>query len=708
MTEEITVLVTGAGSLLGQGIIRALRSSTLKVHIIAADPSPLSAGLYWADEAHLIPMATKTEYLPRIKELLALTKPHAVLVGTDVELNLFAAHRERIEREFETHVIVSSPEVVAIADDKWKTYEFFRANGFDCPASCLPGGEKELVKEVGFPLVVKPRVGARSVGVHVVRDWTELRAAVDAGENVIVQECVGTPQTEYTAGALYFEGRCDASIVMRRELRDGNTYRAFVEKYSELNSLVTQWTERLQPFGPVNFQFRLADGKAKVFEINARFSGTTALRIHAGFNSVEMTLRHLLLGEPVVQPVIRPIVILRHWSETLVEPGAVLEEDEQEKTATVKDPSPGHLTMLGTSDREAWMAALRRSFQHDVYHLPEYHALAEERGEGAARLFAYTEGEYSIALPLLLRPLQGIAGIEADGWKDATSVYGYPGPVSSHRDMPPAVLRNFHEALDRRLAEERVVAAFSRLHPLFPQRAMLAGNGDCKHEGETVSIDLTQPPEVQRAAYRPSTKSRMNKLRRQGLACERDHEKRHMADFTAIYHQTMQRVHAHSSYRFEPEYFTRLASGLGPALELFVVKLDGAVICGGLFTICNGIVQYHLCGTSSDFLKLAPMSLLVDTARLWAINEGARAMHLGGGVGSKEDSLLEFKRGFSRITHEFVTWRRVLDPAGYSQLCGQAAQWNERHGLRSTSADFFPAYRAPSAPRTPDADDGMA
>ncbi len=53
----------------------------------------------------------------------------------------------------------------------------------------------------------------------------------------------------------------------------------------------------------MNFQFRLdRDGRPRPFEINARFSGTTPLRALAGFNEVEMALRHVLLGEPVVQP----------------------------------------------------------------------------------------------------------------------------------------------------------------------------------------------------------------------------------------------------------------------------------------------------------------------------------------------------------------------------------------------------------------------
>src|SRR5687768_5685102 len=120
MKREIKVLVTGAGALLGQGILRALQASSLNARLIAADPSPLSAGLYWADAAHLIPMATEPGYLEAIETILTKEAPDALLIGTDVELGIFAAHRERLEREYQTHIVVSSPETVAIADDKWR------------------------------------------------------------------------------------------------------------------------------------------------------------------------------------------------------------------------------------------------------------------------------------------------------------------------------------------------------------------------------------------------------------------------------------------------------------------------------------------------------------------------------------------------------------------------------------------------------------
>jgi len=322
----VKVLVTGAGALLGQGIIRTLRASTLDSFIVGADPSPLAAGLYWADQAYLLPFANDAAYIDSITAILEKEHPDALLVGTDVELNVLATHRGAIERTFGTHVLVSDRRVVEIADDKWLTFEWLQTQGFPVPRSCLRGAELELIDEVGFPLIVKPRIGARSVGVSMARNQEELRQALDLNEEVIIQELVGRDDTEFTAGALVFDGECKASIVMRRELRDGNTYRAFTGPYPEFNDVVQRICVQLGPYGPVNLQFRLHHDALTVFEINARFSGTTPFRRYAGFNEVEMALRHLVFGAPIAQPKVDSLVVLRYWDEIVLQPRQLMAE----------------------------------------------------------------------------------------------------------------------------------------------------------------------------------------------------------------------------------------------------------------------------------------------------------------------------------------------------------------------------------------------
>jgi carbamoyl-phosphate synthase large subunit len=83
---------------------------------------------------------------------------------------------------------------------------------------------------------------------------------------------------------------------------------------------VRQWSEKLNPLGPANFQFRInRNNEPTVFEINGRFSGTTPLRALVGFNEVEMVLHKMVYGTAVVQPVVQNKTILRHWSETVVD-----------------------------------------------------------------------------------------------------------------------------------------------------------------------------------------------------------------------------------------------------------------------------------------------------------------------------------------------------------------------------------------------------
>ncbi|WP_150291991.1 ATP-grasp domain-containing protein [Sphingobium estronivorans] len=316
------ILVTGAGAVLGQGIIKSLRQSTLDCALIAADPNPLSSGLYWADAAYRLPFANDPAFGDRIHELLDRERPDVVLVGTDVELSYFAAERHRIEALFRTHILVSDPRVVAIADDKLETARFFESVGLPHPASACAEDQEAvdaLVGSIGFPLIVKPRIGARSVGVSLVNDRVELAQALEGRSGLVVQECVGDPDCEYTASTLVFDGDVQASIVMRRDLRDGNTYRAYTGDYPDLNEQVRTLGQALQPYGPANFQFRLDDqGVPRVFEINARFSGTTPLRAMAGFNEVEMCVRKLLYGTPIAQPPVRSGVILRHLDEMFV------------------------------------------------------------------------------------------------------------------------------------------------------------------------------------------------------------------------------------------------------------------------------------------------------------------------------------------------------------------------------------------------------
>ncbi|MFD3003685.1 ATP-grasp domain-containing protein [Pontibacter toksunensis] len=325
------ILVTGAGALLGQGILRSLQISENKYHIITADPDYRAQGHSLGDKAYLIPMANDTQYLPAVEDIIQKEQVDVLLIGTDVELPIFAENKQRLEEQYNTKVIVSSVDVINIANDKWLTAEFLKENGFPYPMSAMTT-DKEAIEALrnncAFPFIAKPVDGARSKGIKIIENEQDLQEVCSYPNNLVVQEMIGEQEGEFTAGCMVVDGKCRAIVSLKRDLRDGNTYRAYRDGDNPYDTIICSIAEKLGVEGPANFQYRIKDGKPIVFEINGRFSGTTPLRYMFGFNEVEALLNHLFGVEEMTQPKLRDGAVFRTWSDIFVEPAQLNELKE--------------------------------------------------------------------------------------------------------------------------------------------------------------------------------------------------------------------------------------------------------------------------------------------------------------------------------------------------------------------------------------------
>ena len=276
-------------------------------------------------------------------------------------------------------------------------------------------------------------------------------------------------------------------------------------------------------------------------------------------------------------------------------------------------------------DAPEWEAVLRAA-RHDFYHLPAYVALCAVQEGGRPRALFVTDDGRTMLLPLVIRGIPG-------GGFDATSPYGYPGPVGIGTD-DPAFLRVALVAGLQVLREAGIVSAFVRLHPLlnpFPPK----GIGTLVRHGETVSIDLTLPTEELWAQTRLNHRRDITRAVRLGYVARMDEDWRHLESFKHLYRATMARRSAAPFYFFEDAYFDGLRDALGESLHLCVVEKDGVIAAAGLFVETNGIVQYHLSGTDDAFRMVQPTKLMMHFVRGWAKDRGNQVLHLGGGVGGE-------------------------------------------------------------------------
>jgi CelD/BcsL family acetyltransferase involved in cellulose biosynthesis len=351
--------------------------------------------------------------------------------------------------------------------------------------------------------------------------------------------------------------------------------------------------------------------------------------------------------------------------------------------------------IITCDDHYTWDKVVSECPACDFYHTASYHLLHTWYGQGRAVLLAYRESNKVAALPLLIRSLDDVDGLSHSLCilSDATSVYGYSGPIANVAPEDAEFLRHFNRAVLNSLTELKVIAAFSRLHPLLENHRFLPEVGQVSDIGLTVSIDLTLPLATQRARYRKDHKYGINKARRTGVIAYCDAGWKHYDDFLRLYALTMQRTNADEAYHFDRSYFDQLRRALESKLHLFVAELQGRVVSAGLFSLFQNIVQFHLSGSDPEYLHYAPSKVLIDQVRIWASSQGAKIFHLGGGVGSKRDSLFMFKAGFSDRYHEFKVWKCIVDDAAYNQAINERKTKNNAPPLVSSS--YFPAYRSP-------------
>jgi carbamoyl-phosphate synthase large subunit len=321
------VLVTAVGGIVAQGIIKSLKLANLldislvKYKIIAADMSAQAPGLYRCHDGFLLPSADSTNYIDNIVKIAREEDIDAIYVGSDKELLVIGKSKKRIESECKAKVLSSPVEVLTIGRDKWKTYHFLKQNNLPVAESALPIDAEQFVKEFDFPIVVKPREGYGSLFFYLVHCKSEMKQAISniqkAGWHALLQENLNGDDIEYTSGVTVdrFGKYVMSSVSIRKTVKNGQTYKAFIDDYKEVRRSSEEAAIKLGGRGPINIQAKLVGNQPKIFEINPRFSATCPMRSAAGINEPDIVFRNFVLGEEIRVKRYRKLVCMRYWNE---------------------------------------------------------------------------------------------------------------------------------------------------------------------------------------------------------------------------------------------------------------------------------------------------------------------------------------------------------------------------------------------------------
>ena len=317
-----------------------------------------------------------------------------------------------------------------------------------------------------------------------------------------------------------------------------------------------------------------------------------------------------------------------------------------------------------------WDEVLRAAGLTDVYY---------------SRGFVHASALLTGGAPVLLR-LAGASGdvffacvVRADP-ADVVTPYGYGGPAGTGQRPP---LAEFPAAYQAWCEQRGIVSSFAVFHPLLRnadspaaggfRRTELSGTVAWRLEGDLL------------AGMHRHHRRLVRRAQADGLEIAVEPHPGELAEFVTLYEQTMRRADASPFYLFPPAYWEAMAADV--PLVRVDARCDGETIASVLGMGAPPWRHYHRGGAAETGRGTGASHLALYGLACWGQEHGYDTLHLGGGVGGRADSLLQYKQRFAPGGRIGVAiGKAVHDMPAYLRLTGRdAVAWDA----------FFPAYREP-------------
>ncbi len=289
--EKKTVLVTGIGGNVGQGILRNIHSLDLPIRLIGIDISSFTAGNHLCDCTYTVPYSYHENYIPCLQTIIDTEKVDLVVPSTDYEVYYLSKNKDVLN----AIILASDFETAGIYLDKYATYQFLNKNHIPFAKSWLP-------KEFDFSeneIIAKPREGRGSRGILVHPEKPS-----ELSDDYMIQPLYKGIEIT-TAVYVTKDKKLHGLFTMERSLTNGTTTESkVVFDYDDQMKIIAQQMIDLGGLvGSFNIQSIVTEEKEIMpFEINCRISGTNSIRHNLGFQDVKYGIQEYLLNEIPDQP----------------------------------------------------------------------------------------------------------------------------------------------------------------------------------------------------------------------------------------------------------------------------------------------------------------------------------------------------------------------------------------------------------------------
>ncbi len=353
------------------------------------------------------------------------------------------------------------------------------------------------------------------------------------------------------------------------------------------------------------------------------------------------------------------------------------------------------IEIISFEDVEKWDETVRSFPNYDVYYLNGYSKAFYRHGDGTPILIYYNGEDMRGIYVAMMRDVAEDnffkGKIPSGSYFDIISPYGYGGFLLDGQ-ITDENLKALYDSFVQLMKEQNVICNFTRYSPVLKNAIPMKKIFNVIDLGKTVAMDLASEETIWNNII-GKCHNKIHKAERKGLVVRHSNKDFNLfKTFMEIYKETMDNDDATDYYYFSEDFYRSIHDDLHEQYELFYVEFEEKIVAMSIMLFSNGFMHYHLSGSLVEYRNMAPTNLLLYEAALWGCRKGLKLLHLGGGLGSGEDSLYIFKMSFNKNSDfQFSISKDVFDEGKYNRLIEIRKECDETFNMESS---FFPLYRA--------------
>lgn len=242
---------------------------------------------------------------------------------------------------------------------------------------------------------------------------------------------------------------------------------------------------------------------------------------------------------------------------------------------------------------------------------------------------------------------------------DIQSPYGYGGPIiNGDKEFMVASYNKYIQWCK----DNKILVEFIRFHPVIQNKECYLG--ETLFNRETVVVEVNNVKELIKS-YSKRVRAALKIATNQQVIIVENKTNKEIDNFYNTYTSLMEGKKTSDEYIFSAKYFYKLIKNKEVIL-INAYSKDNCYLGGAIFFNESYLADYHLSATNQKGRDYNITSLLIHH---FATKIESKKLHLGGGLTqSNEDSLLFFKKGFSKKIVHYSIGYRVYDKRKYYNL----------------------------------------